>query len=129
MSAQPIFYLSPEQYLDIENKADYKSEYYQGVMWPLGGEPFGMPGGRPQHSLISMNIGSELRFALKGRCLVFSSDMRIRVQPGGLYTYADASVVCGEPELAGDNMTLLNPLVIVEVLSKTTEASDRGFKF
>jgi len=55
--------------------------------------------------------------------------MRIRVQPEALYTYVDASVVCGEPELADDNRALLNPVVIVEVLSKTTEARDRGFKF
>jgi len=129
MSAQPVPYLTPEQYTEIENKAEYKSEYYDGVMWPLGGEPFGMAGGRADHSLIGMNIGRELGLALKGKCLVYGSDMRIRTQPDGLYTYADVAVVCGAPELADDGMLLLNPCVIVEVLSRTTEASDRGFKF
>lgn len=129
MSAQPVPYLTPEQYTEIENKAEYKSEYYDGVMWPLGGEPYGMAGGRAAHSLIGVNIASELRTALKGRCLVYGCDMRIRTQPDGLFTYAGVSVVSGEPDLADNDMLLMNTCVIVEVLSETTEASDRGFKF
>jgi Uma2 family endonuclease len=127
MSAQPLPYLTPEEYLEIERAAEYKSEYFEGVMWPLGGVPFGMAGGRYQHNLISGNVVRELGNALAGRGDVVSSDQRIGVSEHGLYTYADASVVCGEPDLHDD--ILANPCLIVEVLSKTTEMSDRGFKF
>jgi len=128
MSAQSVPYLTPQEYLEIEEKADYKSEYFQGQMWPLGGEPYGMAGGKFEHSLISANLIGELRSALTGRCLALTSDQRIRVSSDGLYTYADVSVVCGKPILAEKN-TLTNPRIIVEVLSKTTEANDRGLKF
>ncbi len=129
MSAQPVPYITVKQYLEIEREAEYKSEYFQGMMWPLGGVPHGMAGGRRQHSLISMNLAAELRNALRGRCIVLNSDMRINVGPDGLYTYPDASVVCGAAEMTDDEMTLLNPTMIVEVLSRSTEALDRGFKF
>ena len=128
MSAQSVPYLTPQQYLEIEEKAEYKSEYLNGQMWPLGGEPYGMAGGRPEHNLISGNFMGELHSALKGKCLVFSADQRIQVGPQGLYTYADCSVVCGRPAIV-DTYNLINPRIIVEVLSKTTETNDRGLKF
>jgi Uma2 family endonuclease len=124
VSAQSLPHLSPEEYLAIERQAEFKSEYYQGKM-------YAMAGGTPIHSLIKMNFGSEIRNALKsGRCLVFDSDLRVRVSPTGLYTYPDLSVVCGKAAMADDqDDTLVNPALIVEVLSKRTEAHDRGFKF
>ena len=128
MSAQTIPSLTPQEYLEIEDKADYKSEYFRGRMWPLGGEPYGMAGGRAEHNLIAANLTGELRSALKGKCLVFNSDQRIRVSAEGLYTYADVSVVCGKAVLA-EKHTLTNPRIIVEVLSKTTESNDRGIEF
>src|SRR5271154_4566932 len=88
MSAQTQHYLTPKEYLEIEEKADYKSEYLQGQMWPLGGEPYGMAGGRPEHNLIAGNCSGELHSALKGKFLVFNSDQRIRAGADGLYTYA-----------------------------------------
>jgi Uma2 family endonuclease len=121
MSAQSVPYLTPQEYLEIEEKADYKSEYFNGQMWPLGGE-------RPEHNLIAGNCSGELHSALKGRFLVLSSDQRIRASAEGLYAYADCSVVCGKPVCA-EKYTLTNPRVIVEVLSKSTEANDRGLKF
>jgi Uma2 family endonuclease len=128
MPAQSTPYLTPEEYLEIEEKAEYKSEYFQGQMWPLGGEPYGMAGGRLEHNLIAGNCFAELHSALKGKCLVLPSDQRIRASAGGLYTYADCSVVCEKPAIA-EKYTLTNPRVIVEVLSKTTESNDRGLKF
>ncbi|AKT41730.1 Uma2 family endonuclease [Chondromyces crocatus] len=97
----------------------------------VNGQVYAMAGGSPEHALIAMNIGAELRSALRGRgCKVFSSDVRIRVRATGLATYPDVSVVCGElardPE---DESTLVNPVLLVEVLSPSTEAYDRGEKF
>ena len=124
MSTQPKTFLTPEEYLEIERKAEHKSEYYQGEM-------FAMAGGSRRHNLIVVNISAELRQRLKARpCEVYPSDMRQRVSPVGLYTYPDTSVVCGEPKFADDQKdTLLNPVLIVEVLSDSTRDYDRGRKF
>lgn len=124
MSANPVPRLTPEQYLEIERKAEFKSEYY-------GGEMYAMSGGTYPHGVIILNLGAELRAALKGRpCSTTSNDVRLRVSPGGLYTYPDVMVVCGDPRFADDQAdTLLNPTLIVEVLSHSTEAHDRGLKF
>jgi Uma2 family endonuclease len=124
MSTQPKTYLTPEQYLEIERKAEFKSEYYQGEM-------FAMAGARWAHNLILLNLASELRQQLRSRpCSVTSSDMRVRVNAKGLYTYPDVVVVCGEPQFLDERRdTLLNPTLIVEVLSESTEQYDRGRKF
>ena len=116
-------YLTPEQYLEIERKAEFKSEYYQGEM-------FAMSGARFAHIQIVTNAVGELRQQLRGRpCQPLSNDMRVCVKPVGLYTYPDV-VVCGEPQfLDGTFDNLLNPTVIIEVLSESTEAYDRGTKF
>lgn len=113
--------LTEAEYLDIERRAEIKSEFFDGQM-------FAMAGGTRQHSLIGMNIGSELRAKLKGKCVVFNSDMRVKVEVTGLFTYPDVSVVCGEQRFL-DEDTLLNPTLVVEVLSESTEAYDRGKKF
>jgi Uma2 family endonuclease len=124
MATQPKTYLTPEQYLEIERKAEFKSEYYQGEM-------FAMSGARRAHNLIAMAAGASLYQQLRGRrCEAYPGDMRVRVTATGLYTYPDVVIVCGEPQFLADTFdTLLNPTVIVEVLSESTEAYDRGQKF
>jgi Uma2 family endonuclease len=124
VSTQPKRFLTPEEYLEIEDKAEYKSEYYAGEM-------FAMAGGSDKHSLIKMQAGHLLISELRGRrCRVYDSDMRIRVNETGLYTYPDVSAVCGPSEtIGGQNQTLLNPNLIIEIVSPSTEAYDRGLKF
>jgi Uma2 family endonuclease len=116
--------LTEEQYLELERKAEYKSEYYEG-------EIFAMSGASLAHVLLVGDVFGELREQLKsGPCTVLANDMRVRVSAKGLYTYPDVVVVCGEPQLLDDFAdTLLNPTLIVEVLSPSTEAYDHGRKF
>lgn len=116
--------MSPEQYLAFERAAEFKHEYWHG-------ELFAMAGASRRHNLLVGNLVYLLNSALRDRpCEVYPSDMRVSGAAGDVYTYPDVSVVCGEPtfgDQAGD--TLLNPRVIVEVLSDSTEAYDRGKKF
>ena len=123
-SAARITRYTPEQYLAMERKADFKSEYDGGFITA-------MAGASTKHNLIVGNLHGEIRSQLKGRpCVVFMSDMRLCVSPTGLYTYPDVMAVCGEREyLDAEVDTLLNPTMIVEVLSSTTESYDRGRKF
>ena len=124
MSSQPKTLLTQEQYLEIERKAEHKSEYFQGEM-------FAMPGASRPHNLVAGNVIGELRGQLRrSPCEVYPSDMRVLVTATGLYTYPDVVVVCSEPRLLDDHFdTLLNPTLLVEVLSPSTEAYDRGRKF
>lgn len=116
--------LSNAEYLASERQALEKSEFYDG-------EVFAMGGGTANHSLLAANLARELGNQLAaGPCRVFNSDMRVRT-PSGLYTYPDVSVVCVSPLFEDGNTldVLLNPCVICEVLSPSTEAYDRGKKF
>jgi len=124
VSTQPKTFLTPEQYLEIERKAEYKSEYYRGEM-------FAMAGASWAHNLLVSHLLRDIGQQLRGKpCEICPSDMRVRVSASGLYTYPDAVVVCGEPQLLDNQFdTLLNPHLIVEVLSPSTEAYDRGRKF
>jgi Uma2 family endonuclease len=124
MSAISVPRLTPEQYLEIERKADFKSEYFDGEM-------FAMSGGLLRHALISAELVTTLTVALRGRnCRVAGSDLRIGVSKNGPFFYPDASVYCGEPQLADEfKDTLLNPTLVIEVLSPSSEAYDRGKKF
>ena len=117
-------YLTPQAYLAQERDAETKSEYYAGQV-------YAMSGASEAHNLIVWNVGGELRSRLKKRpCKGYPSDMRVKVSPTGLYTYPDVTVVCGKPEFDDKRKdTLLNPTVIIEVLSESTEAYDRGKKF
>jgi Uma2 family endonuclease len=118
-------YLIPEQYLEIERKAEFKSEYCQGEM-------FAMPRVRLAHVQIVANAMRELGNQLAERpCQPLCSDMRVCVKPAGFYTYPDVLVVCGKPQFQDESYddTLLNPTVIVEVLTKSSEEYDRGPKF
>jgi Uma2 family endonuclease len=116
--------LTNEEYLAFERASPQKHEY-------ANGEVFAMSGGSMEHSLIALNIGAELRTALAGRaCRVLSSDMRIHIPKAGRYVYPDGSIVCGKPLFYDDTRdTLLNPTGIIEVLSDSSEAYDRGDKF
>jgi Uma2 family endonuclease len=124
MSTEAKTFLTPEQYLEIERKAEYKSEYFEGEM-------FAMAGAREAHNLIVGNLIGQIHAQLRsGPCRVYPSDMRVRVSATGLYTYPDIVVACEAPRfLDGERDTLLNPTLIVEVLSPSTEAYDRGRKF
>jgi Uma2 family endonuclease len=123
MTAVPLTFVSHAEYLERERSAPTKSQYYRG-------EIFLMSGGTSAHSRIAANLMTALNLALAERpCLVYSSDMRIAC-PKGLTTYPDASALCGEEEFLDDRHdTLLNPQLIVEVLSPSTESFDRGKKF
>ena len=124
MSSQTQQRYTPEEYLALERQAQCKSEYYAG-------EIFAMAGASRWHNLIVTNVLRELSLQLKGRpCTTYPSDLRVKVSPTGLYTYPDVTVVCGEAQFEDHQQdTLLNPTLIVEVLSESTEAYDRGGKF
>lgn len=124
MTAQPQKQYTPEEYLELEREADYKSEYYQG-------EIFAMAGAGRNHNRIVENLSIEIGTFLKKKpCRTYSSDQRIHIPANGLYTYPDLLIVCGKDQLLDEKKdTILNPKVIVEVLSESTEAYDRGEKF
>lgn len=124
MTSQVKTYVSPEEYLVVERQAGNRSEYFNG-------EIFAMTGASRKHNLISLNVGGELRTQLRSRpCEVYVSDMRVKVSSTGLYTYPDVIVVCGEPAFDDhEKDTLLNPTVLIEILSKSTAAYDQGEKF
>ncbi len=123
MSTQPVPLLSPSQYLVIERAADRKSEYYAGEM-------FAMAGTSRAHNLIVANLIASLHSLFRGGpCEVYPSDMRVKVDATGLYTYPDVVVVCDKPEFEDAHVdTLLNPTLLIEVLSDSTEKYDQGKK-
>jgi len=122
MASHSVTKLTEEQYLTLERAADFKSEYFDGEM-------FAMSGASMQHARLQQNLSTELSIALRGgRCETFGSGLRVRVSRL-MYTYPDISVVCGSPLLADDHQdVLLNPAVIFEILSPSTERYDRGLK-
>jgi len=129
-------YYTHEEYLALEEKAEYKSEYHDGEIVPLfreivDGQVVAMAGGSPIHSEISLSIEAELRAALKGTpCKAYNSDLKIRVKKVKRSFYPDVTVVCGEPEYYDENENIItNPTVIVEVLSPSTSGYDRLDKF
>ena len=124
MASNPQNYITPEEYLELERKAGRKSEYYKG-------EIFLMAGASPRHVLITSNVVVALGPQLRGKkCGVFFSDLRVKVPATGLYTYPDVLIVCDRPHYDDQQRdTLVNPQVIVEVLSKSTKDYDRGEKF
>lgn len=124
MATKPKPYLTPEEYLAFEREADVKHEYYAG-------EIFAFAGASEEHNLIAGNVYAGLHAQLRKRpCKVYPSDMRVRVSPTGLYTYPDVTVVCGDARFDDEQAdTLLNPILVVEVLSPSTEEYDRAGKF
>jgi Uma2 family endonuclease len=124
MSAATKLKFTPEEYHARERRAEFKSEYFRG-------EIFAMAGASYDHTLIKDNLAREIGNQLKnGPCRVLTSDMRVKVEAAGLYTYPDIAVVCDDPKFEDAEFdTLLNPRVIIEVLSNSTERYDRGAKF
>ena len=116
--------ISPAEYLVRERAAEYRSEYRDGRM-------VAMTGASVAHGIIVWNVGAALREQMHGRpCMALMTDMRVKVAATGVYTYPDVVAFCGEARLEDSQRdTLLNPSVIVEVLSPSTESYDRGKKF
>jgi Uma2 family endonuclease len=116
--------VTPEEYLERERRAETKSEYRNG-------EIVAMAGAGLVHGRIVGNLAFQIRSALgDGRCEVFTTDLRLGVRAANLYTYPDVIVICGEPELADQHRDIvLNPIILIEVLSKSTQEYDRGEKF
>jgi Uma2 family endonuclease len=124
MSALPDAGWTVKDYLAYERANPQRHEY-------LNGKIYAMAGASANHNLITGNAYASLHSQLRKRpCVVYPSDMRVKISRTGLYTYPDISVVCGEPQFEDEHRdTLLNPLVMVEVLSPSTETYDRGKKF
>ncbi|MBL8921177.1 MAG: Uma2 family endonuclease [Myxococcaceae bacterium] len=117
-------FTSYPDYLAQERASAHKHEYLRGDVWA-------MAGGTPEPGRLAMSMGAVLRAALKGKpCVVYSSDVRVRIEATDRSTYPDASVVCGPEQHASDDAeAITNPVVLIEVLSPNTERSDRGEKF
>jgi Uma2 family endonuclease len=124
MSAAPKPKLTAAEYLAIERKAAFKSEFFDGTM-------YAMSGASREHNGIKDNLVGELFGQLKGGpCRTFSSDQRVLVEATGLYTYPDVIILCGPGTYdSADRDTLINPTALIEVLSPSTEKYDRGAKF
>ncbi len=124
MEAHRRRYLTPEEYLTIERQSEIRSEYLHGEMFAMGGSS-------REHNLIVTNLSREISIQLRGRpCETYTNDQRVHIPATGVYTYPDLVVACGEPRFQDQQFdTLLNPTVIIEVLSPNTEAYDRGEKF
>src|SRR5262249_28879993 len=120
MSTQRRPRLSAKEYLAIERKNEFRSEF-------IDGEIVAMTGASRRHNLIVTNLTREISNQLKGKpCELYSNDMRVKVPSARIYTYPDIVVVCGEPKFEDNQFdTLLNPTLIIEVLSDSTESYDR----
>ena len=124
MSTQPKPYITPEQYLEIERAAEFRSEYFDGEM-------FAMSGGTLDHATIKENLAAILTVQLRGsQCRSASSDLRLQTHSRGPYFYPDIVVFCGKPKLSDARRDMLtDATVIIEILSPSTERYDRTFKF
>lgn len=116
-------FVTPEEYLELERKAEFRSEYH-------GGQIFAMSGGSSRHDDIVAQLSGLVGQQLRGKkCKWYTANMRVLADPSRLYTYPDLSAVCGEPRFADSHQdTLTNPTLLVEVLSPSTEDYDRGRK-
>ncbi len=124
MATAALTHYTPDEYLALERTARFRSEY-------LDGRIVAMTGASATHNTVAGNVYAELRGRLRGGpCRAFVSDMRVQIRGGRQYVYPDVVAVCGEPRFMDGTLdTLTNPALIVEVLSPTTEAYDRGEKF
>jgi Uma2 family endonuclease len=121
---EPAESVSYEAYLAMLEASEVKLEFVDGVV-------YAMSGGTVEHARLSMRVGRALGRALEGRpCEVYSSDLKVRVDETNRTTFADATVICGPAEVSAiDRHAITNPTILVEVLSPSTEASDRGDKW
>lgn len=124
MTAQPKRSITEQEYIEFERASTTKHEYYDGHI-------YAMTGASRVHNLIAGNTLAALHGQLRRKpCQIFPSDMRVKIRQTGLYTYPDLVIICGEPQFTDDALdTLLNPLVLIEILSPSTELYDRGMKF
>ena len=124
MSTVASTFLTPQQYLERERAAEFKSEYYAG-------EIFAMAGASLAHVTIVTNLVMEIGSRLRQKpCKVYSTDLRLATSPSGLYTYPDVMVICGKPACIDAHLdTVTNPILVIEVLSDSTKNYDRGQKF
>lgn len=122
--AQQKTLFTPEEYLELERKAATRHEFIDGIIYAMSGESL-------SHSQICINLAGEVRTALKGRtCQALSPNMKVRAAGKGMYAYPDLTVVCGEPLFHDEQRdVLLNPKVIIEVLSPSTQRYDQTKKF
>ena len=116
-------YISPEQYLEMERAAEEKHEYYDGYV-------VAMSGARLKHNQVASNLYTKIGSHLEGKeCQVLPSEMRVSTPNRDAYMYPDASIVCGEPQLEDDKFdTLLNPIVVFEIWSPSSQKNDTGYK-
>lgn len=124
MATQLNTFVSPEEYLAVERESDTKSEYFDGVV-------YAMTGASINHIRVVTNLAVELATQLRGRrCDVLTNEMKVRLQDSRKFFYPDVTVLCGDPQFH-DKRTdiILNPVLVIEVLSPSTEAFDRGAKF
>ncbi|MCP4111249.1 MAG: Uma2 family endonuclease [Desulfobacteraceae bacterium] len=123
-SLEKKMYYTREEYLSIEEQTEYKSEYYDG-------EIFAMSGGSSKHSIICVNLNWGIREALADKdCIGFDSNMKLDIASANAFVYPDAMVVCGDIEFHENRTDIIkNPVLIIEVLSPSTQAFDRGGKF
>jgi Uma2 family endonuclease len=124
MQKPALKYITPEEYLAMEEAAEIRHEYYQG-------EIFAMAGGSNNHNMIAGDVHTQMNLAFSDkRCTAYMTDMRLWIKANGLFTYPDVMAVCGEPQFYEDrDDTITNPVVIIEVLSKSTEEYNRVGKF
>jgi Uma2 family endonuclease len=124
MSTQPISYFTPQQYLEMERKAEFRSEYFHGEIFPMSAASL-------NYSRIFHSLSSSLYVQLRGRsCEIAGSNLLLQVSPDGLYTYPDILVFCAKPQFADSHSDMItDAMVIIEVLSPSTENYDRAFKF
>ena len=116
--------LTPKAYLEMERAAETKSEYYRGEVFAMERSSFA-------HSLVVTNLIAELVNQLKKHdCMAYASNLRLEIESNGFYTYPDVMVICGKPAVIDAHLdTVTNPIVVVEVLSKSSSSYDRGQKF
>ncbi len=124
MSTLTVTHVTPEEYLAAERLSETRSEYLDGGVFP-------MPGASLNHVQIAINLTTELNIQLRpSPCRVLGMDLQVRMPDSRKFFYPDVVVVCGEPQFHDDRKdVILNPLLVIEVLSKSTEALDRGAKF
>ncbi len=122
--AQQTALYSPEEYLELERRAQTRHEFVDGIIYAMAGESL-------SHSQICINLAGEVRTALKGKsCQALSPNMKVRAESKGMYAYPDLTIVCGEPIFHDKQRdVLLNPQVIIEVLSPSTQRYDQTKKF
>ena len=124
MSAQPQSFLTAQDYLGWERQQETRHEYFDGQL-------FAMTGASRAHNVLCLNLGASLHLQLRGKpCELYANGMRVKVSETGMYTYPDLAVACREPRFEDQAVdTLLNPVLIIEVLSDSTERYDRRAKF